>query len=75
MIVTKLDNYDYEIFPGIIRIFLSGMNDPDLVDIMSEIHRSEGRIYINGNRYLYLDNYKLISQSDKSFIDLDVEEK
>lgn len=74
MKVTKLDAYDYSIHEGYISIRLASTNDPDLVDIMSELNRSKGKIYVEGHRFLYLDNYRLFSTGSESFIELDVEE-
>lgn len=71
--LAKLDNYDYDIRSGKIRIHLSGTNDPDLVDIMSEIDRSHGRIYVEGRYFNYLD-YRIDRESGQPFIDLNVEE-
>jgi hypothetical protein len=72
--ITKLDNYDYDISPGVIRIKLTSTNDPDLVDILSEINRSNGRIYVDGFRYLYSNNYRLFAKGSEAFIELDVVE-
>lgn len=72
--LTKLDRYDYDIFSGTIRIKLCGTNDPDLVDIMSEISRSKGRIYLEGKHFLYLNNYNINSANGETFIDLYVKE-
>ena len=72
--LTKLDSYDYLLLPGVIRIELDNTNDPDVVDILSEINRSEGRIYVEGYRYLYLDNYRLFQVDQQAFIELDVVE-
>ena len=74
MRLTKLDRYDYDILSGTIRIRLCGTNDPDLVDIMSEIMRSDGRIYIEGRHFRYLDDYRIHGDCDESFIDLQVKE-
>lgn len=71
---TKLDRYDYSFLPGIIRIQLSGTNDPDLVDIMSEIDRSDGRIYIEGRRFSYLNHYEIFNRGSKSYIEIHVAE-
>lgn len=57
--LAKLDSYDYVVLPGAVRINLNGTNDPDLVDIMSEIEQANGNIYIDGCYYAYLDNYQL----------------
>lgn len=67
---TKLDRYDYTILDGLIRIRLSGTNDPDLVDIMSEINRSDGRIYIEGERFLYLDGYEILNRGSNAYLEL-----
>lgn len=67
---TKLDRYDCTLLPGIIQIGLSGTNDPDLVDIMSEIDRSDGRIYLDGQRFTYLDNYQIFNRGPNSYIEL-----
>lgn len=74
MVITVLDNYDYVILPGVIRIELSATNDPDLVDIMSEIERSNGSIFVEGSRYSYLDDYLIFSDEKGVFIDLYVVE-
>ena len=72
--LTKLDNYDYEINDGFIRLRMSGMNDPDMVDVMSEIDRSNGRIYVESRYFRYL-GYQLVPASDRTvYMDLDVEE-
>jgi hypothetical protein len=72
--MTKLDAYDYIILPGVIRIRLMGTNDPDIVDIMSELNRSSGSIYIEGHRFSYLNSYRLFADGDEAFIELDVME-
>lgn len=74
MELAKLDSYDYQILPGLIRIFVDGVNDPDLVDIMSEIQNSGGSIYIDGIYYIYLDNYCIIDTPEASYLDLFVVE-
>lgn len=71
---TKLDRYDYEILSGKIRIELTATNDPDLVDIMSEIERSNGRIYIECRYFAYLDNYDIYTRNGQAFLDIDVME-
>lgn len=70
--LAKLDAYDYVILPGVIRIRVGSTNDPDVVDIMSEISRSGDVIYLEGDYYSYLDNYRLHSYNNESFIELDV---
>jgi len=74
--MTKLDSYDYELFKGLIRIHIDGTKDPSLVDIFSEIDRYEGRIYVEGRRYLYLGDYQLYGNSDNdAYLDLKVVEQ
>ena len=80
--LAKLDYYDYDILDRlpnttlkVIRINVDSTNDSSLVDIMSEINSTDGRIYVEGKYYLYLDNYRLISDDGpKPYIELDVEE-
>lgn len=70
---TKLDSYDYELFPGVISIKLTATNDPDLVDIMSEISRSNGHIYVEGRYYLYSNKYAILGKGRDALIDIYVE--
>lgn len=70
MKLAKLDSYDYELLPGVIRININGPTDPDIVDIMSEIQATDGRIYVEGYHFSYLDNYRLLP----NYIELDVVE-
>lgn len=70
MKLAKLDTYDYELLPGVIRISINGTTDPDIVDIMSEIQATDGRIYVEGYHYSYLNNYRL----GPAYIELDVVE-
>lgn len=74
MKVAKLDAYNYSLLPGIIRIQVSGTNDPDLVDIMSEISRANGKIYIEGLRYMYMDDYRIFNRGAYAFVELEVAE-
>lgn len=75
MELAKLDIYNYIILPGIIRIQISGSNDPILVDILSEIESADGRIYVDGYYYMYLDNYDVCSRECKvPHIDIEVVE-
>lgn len=67
---TKLDRYDCEVLPGVISIKLIGRNDPDLVDIMSEIDRSDGKIYLDGKRYFYMNRYEILGRGRGTIIDL-----
>lgn len=70
---TKLDVYDYSILPGIIRIQITGGNDPSLVDILSELTWTDGRIYVEGMRFQYLDEYHIEINEGESYIDLSVD--
>lgn len=71
---AKLDLYNYDILSDTIRIKLCGVNDPDLVDIMSEINKTDGHIYVEGKRYQYLNSYTIDGPYDKPYIDLKVRE-
>lgn len=73
MEVAKLDAFDYSLTPGKIRIHLKGTNDPDLVDILSEIERANGKIYIEGIRYTYLD-YRIFNRGINCYVELHVSE-
>lgn len=70
----KLDTYDYQLYPGIIRINLEGTNDPSLVDIMSEIEHSNNRIYVEGLYYTYVDEYRIFKRGTHTYIELYVTE-
>lgn len=70
---TKLDVYDYVILPGTIRIGIADGNDPVLVDILSELTMTSGRVYVEGMRFQYLDQYHIEIKEGESFIDLSVE--
>lgn len=64
--------YDYVILPGVIRIQVTGTNDPDLVDILSEIERANGSIYVEGRFFDYLDSFNIFGEGNEWFIDLEV---
>lgn len=68
--LAKLDMYDYEILPGIIRIQLSRTSDPILVDIMSDIRNSRGKIYVDGHYFIYADKYEIVNHRRKPYLDL-----
>lgn len=73
---AKLDHYNYDILGDgnevIIRIKLCGTRDPDLVDIMSEIDRHHGRIYVEGHRYLYTNDYNIEGDYKVAHLDIKV---
>lgn len=70
--LAKLDTYDYEILPGMIRIKLTRTNDPILVDILSDIRNSNGRVYVEDNYYLYSDKYEIVKDGKVSYLELHV---
>lgn len=70
MSLTKLDNYEYRLLPGIIQIAIEGNNDPIIVDILSEIDRSNGRVYVEG-LYFVLTGYELINDG-VTYLNLEV---
>ena len=69
--LAKLDSYPYYILPGIISIELERSNDPIQVDILSEIDRSNGRIYLDGNYYITTGN-ECVNVRGKWYLDLKV---
>lgn len=73
MNMAKLDTYDYFIMPGVIQITISGTNDPSLVDIFSEIDRSNGRIYVEGLFFLMV-GYDIVTIGGRHYLNLKVTE-
>ena len=71
MVLAKIDMYEYMVLPGVIQISLDGTNDPIMVDILSEIDKSNGKIYADGDFYLFL-GYDIYTEDTKSFMDLKV---
>lgn len=71
---SKLDVYDYVVLPGVIRIGINGVSDPILVDILSEIEQVNGRIYVEGFNYQYMDEYDIVIDHPEygSYMDLKV---
>jgi hypothetical protein len=72
MTLAKLDMYDYDILPGKIQVTLSRTNDPALVDIMTDIHNSENRIYVDGQHFVYDGKYEVIKDNTGVYLELDV---
>lgn len=70
--LSKLDAYDYAIVPDGIRVAISGINDPILVDVLSEISQSDGKIYVEGSHYTYLDEYEIVVDVARPYIELKV---
>lgn len=52
MNLTKLDTYDYEVGDRYINIRIDDFSDPTIVDILSELDRSNGRVYVEGEYFL-----------------------
>lgn len=73
MVLTKLDMYDYFILPGVVQVSLTGTNDPILVDILSELDKSNGRLYVEGHYFLFI-GYNIHTTDDKTYLDLQVVE-
>lgn len=71
---AKLDYYNCEVSNGRIKVQVDGLTDPDLVDIMSEIDRCEGRIYLDGRRYRYMNDYELYTSDELAYMELVVEQ-
>jgi hypothetical protein len=71
--LAKLDSYNYKIAPGIIRIKLRRTSDPILVDIMSDIHNSRGKVYVEGHYYEY-NRYEVVTRRNNIFLELHVTE-
>lgn len=61
MSLTKLDIYEYRLLTGVIQIAIEGNNDPIIVDILSEIDRSNGRVYVEG-QYFIMTGYEIIAK-------------
>lgn len=70
----KLDSYDYQLYPGTIRINLEGTNDSSLVDIMSEIERADNQIYVEGIKYTYINEYRIFNRKTHVYVELYVTE-
>lgn len=68
--LTKLDPYNYKVIPGKIRIKLSRTSDPILVDIMSDIRNSNGRIYVENMYFTYDDKYEIVKRGEHIFLEL-----
>lgn len=70
--LTKLDMYDYSMGPGVIWIKLNKTNDPILVDIMSDIHNSSGKIYLDDRYYEYKNEHNIIKRNNDVYLELHV---
>lgn len=72
MKTAKLDIYDYKILPGLIQIELDGNNDPTMVDILSEIDRVNGHIYVEGMYFIMTNNEVFQPVWNKVFLNIHV---
>jgi len=73
MALAKLDIYDYFVLPGVIQIQVERTNDPTLVDILSEVDRANGRIYLEGHYYI-MHGHEIHTTNGKTYLDLRVTE-
>ena len=71
MSLTKLDSYDYDILPGIVSIKVDSTTDSIMVDILSELDKSNGRMYVEGCYYLFT-GYEIVSLNGAIYLDLKV---
>lgn len=69
--LAKLDTYEYCLLPGVIRIALDRTNDPIIVDILSEIDRAKGRVYVEG-QYFMMYGYDVYDINNQVYLDLEV---
>ena len=70
--ITKLDMYDCTFLPGEIRVQTDGTNDPILVDILSEIDLSNGRIFADGEHYLFTGYDIIKDEHNRHYLSLKV---
>ena len=70
--ITKLDMYDYTILQGEILIQTDGSNDPVLVDILSEIDLSNGKIFADGQHYLFTGYDIIKDEHNRHYLSLKV---
>lgn len=61
MSLAKLDTYDYQLSPGVVQIRVDSTRDPIIADILSEIERFNGRVYVEGFYYI-MAGYEIITQ-------------
>lgn len=71
MNLAKLDAYPYFILPGVIQIEVASTNDPTLVDILSEVERANGKIYVEGY-YFLMAGYDIHTTNSKTYLELKV---
>ena len=69
--MAKIDCYDYFILPGVIQIAVRGTNDPILVDILSEVERANGRIYVEGHHFI-MQGYDIHRNGEQTYLHLQV---
>ncbi len=61
--LAKLDCYYYYVLPGVIQIELSATNDPTLVDILSDVERANGNLYLDGTYYT-MTGYEIVTSDN-----------
>ena len=72
--IAKLDIYDYTLIDNKVVIFLSGTNDPILVDILSEINNAYDVIYLEGKYYRFTGVYEIKRNiNGRAYLGLEVE--
>ena len=72
MNLTKLDNYEVYILPGVIRVKLGDTVDPQSADILSEISRTDDNVYYNGEYFEFLGDSRILKDTDDVYLELDV---
>ena len=68
--VTILDEYDCTPMSDRLRVLIDSPRDPSLSDIMSELYRSDGHVYFDGNYYLYNGLYEIATCEFGWYVDL-----
>ena len=72
MKITKLDEYDSMVVPGVIRIELDSSSDARAVDILSELSRTDNQIYLDGNYYQFLGHSRIVGGATRAYLELQV---
>jgi hypothetical protein len=68
--VTILDEYDCTVMLDRLRISIDSPRDPSLVDIMSELHQSNGYVYFDGAYYYHSGLYHIDVCESGWYLDL-----
>lgn len=72
MNLTKLDNYDVVLLPGVIRILLESSVDPRSADILSEISREGDILYYDSEYFEFLGDSRILEDQGNVYLELDV---